>query len=115
MKNWIGLSIVAIGGIHTVFGIVFLRPTLLELWQEGLFNTVNGQPVREACFWFLFAGAAMAMIGALVNHLEKQGTSFPRFLGWSLLTIAVSVVFIMPASGGWLMLVPAIGALLKNH
>ena len=115
MKNWIGISIIAIGIIHSLVGILFLNTTLAKLWQEGLFNTVNGQPIREACFWFLFGGVTMILIGALVRWIERQGYPLPRFLGWGLLAIAAAVVFIMPASGGWLMFVPAIGALLKNR
>ena len=115
MKNWIGLSIIAIGIIHTIFGIVFLYPVLLELWQEGLFNTVHGEPMREACFWFLFAGFAMMLIGALVHWIEKQVLLLPRFLGWSLLAIGLGVVLIMPVSGGWLLFVPTFGALLRKR
>ena len=36
-------------------------------WLSGLFNTVNGQPVREAAFWFLFSGFALMILGALVD------------------------------------------------
>lgn len=114
MKNWIGLSIMVIGIIHSLFGMVFLNETLAELLREGLFNTVHGQPMREATFWFLFGGIAMILIGALVRWMEKQNYQLPRFLGWSLLAIAVAVVFIMPASGGWLMFVPAFGALVNK-
>ena len=67
MKNWIGISIMVIGIIHTIIGVLILHPTLTELWQEGLFNTVHGQPMREATFWFLFGGVAMLLIGALVR------------------------------------------------
>ena len=115
MNIWIGSTIIFIGILHTILGVVFLRSVLLVLWQDGLFNTVNRQPEREFCFWFLFGGIAMILIGALVKWIEKQGILWPHFLGWSLLTIAAVVVFIMPASGGWLLFVPAIGAILKNR
>lgn len=115
MKNWIGTSLIGIGTVHTVLGLVFFQPTLAELWAEGLFNTVNQQPMREACFWFLFGGVMMVILGAFIRWVEKLGHPLPLHFGWMLFALAAAVVFIMPISGGWLMFVPAIGIFLKKR
>jgi hypothetical protein len=47
---WIGKWLFAVGVIHSLFGIIFMRTTLSVLWSEGLLNTVDGQPAREAVF-----------------------------------------------------------------
>ena len=115
MRVWIGKSIVIIGVIHSIFGFVFFRSTIAELFGDGLINTVNGQPMREAVFWFIFAGFLMILFGMLVDWCERKGLELPKFLGWSLLIFTISVVTIMPISGGWLMFIPAIGAIIKTH
>lgn len=106
---WIGRAIVGIGVVHTLFGLWFMRGTLRELLHEGLFNTVHGQPTREATFWFLFTGLALVVLGALVHWLEARGIAPPAFLGWSLLALTGAGIFIMPASGFWLLLAPVAG------
>ena len=110
---WIGKTIFLIGVVHSLFGFVALRSTLAVLWNEGLINTVNGQPEREFVFWFMAFGIMAMIFGAFVNWCEKRCVPLPRFLGWSLLTFTIAVVTIMPISGGWLVLIPAIGAILR--
>lgn len=113
MKTWIGKSIVVIGIIHTVFGLVVFRGIFETLFSEGLFNTVNQQPDREAAFWFLFSGFALLIIGVLVNWIERTLTTFPLCISWSFLILTLAGVFIMPISGFWLLLVPAVGLLVR--
>lgn len=114
MKNWIGKAIIGIGVLHTVLGFVFFQPTLSEIWSERLFNTVHMQPMREACFWFLFGGIMMIFLGIFFQWAEQQNLFLPKTFGWLLFGLASVVVFIMPASGGWLLFAPALGLLLKN-
>jgi len=51
MKRWIGRSIIAIGLLHTVFGLITFRHILAVLSREGMINTVNGQPERLSHGW----------------------------------------------------------------
>jgi membrane protease YdiL (CAAX protease family) len=113
-KKWIGRFIILIGIVHLLVGFVLIGDVGLELLREGLFNTVNGQPMREAFFWFVFGGLTMIIIGKLTLWYEQQAIPFPAFLGWSLLGLSLLVVFIMPASGGWLMLIASVAILNKN-
>jgi hypothetical protein len=103
-----------IGVIHSAFGFWLLRDTVAELIREGLFNTVNGQPMREAAFWFLFFGFLVIILGSVLDFSESQGLPLPRFLSWCTLVFIVCAVFIMPVSGFWLVLVPVIG-LFRYH
>ncbi|MHB9002256.1 MAG: DUF6463 family protein, partial [Thermoanaerobaculia bacterium] len=108
---WIGKAIVGIGVIHTLFGLWFMRGTLVELLDDGLFNTVPGHPTREAVFWFLFTGFALIVLGVLIHWLEARNIAPPAFLGWSLLALTSAGIFLMPASGFWLLLAPVAGLL----
>ena len=111
MTRWIGRTVLAIGALHTVFGLAVFRGTLAELLSEGLVNTVHGQPVREFAFWFIFFGLLAMILGALVDWCELEGRPLPAFLGLSLLGLFGICVTIMPASGGWLLALPALGVL----
>lgn len=115
MKNWIGKFIFGIGILHTLVGIFFLTPLIgEELLADGLFNTINGQPKREAFLWFLTSGFFMLIVGGLLNFMEQNNQTIPAFLGWSLLATALFVIFFSPISGAWLILIPAIALILKR-
>lgn len=114
MKNWIGKFVIGIGTLHTLVGIILLTPLVEdELLADGLFNSINGQPKREAFLWFLTSGFFMLIVGGLLNFMEKNGQTIPSFLGWSLFFTALFVVFFSPISGAWLIFVPAIALILK--
>jgi hypothetical protein len=101
--------------VHTVFGLVFQNRVLKELFEDGLFNTVNGQPEREFAFWFMFFGFLAIVLGSVIDWIERQDLRLPRYLGWSLLGLTGVLVFIMPISGGWLLAPPAIGAIVNSQ
>jgi hypothetical protein len=113
MQAWIGKSILIIGVVHSVFGFVVFRSVLAEIAREGFVNTVNGQPMREAAFWFLFFGFMGIILGMFVDWSERKGMELPKFFSWSLLAFTLVFVTIMPISGGWLLFIPTIGALLR--
>ena len=115
MRRWIGKAIVAIGIIHSLFGMVVFRGTLGQLWQDGLVNSVNGQTDRELAFWFISFGPLVIVLGALIDCWEGTRVHLPSFLGWSLLGMTVVMLTIMPISGVWLMAVPAIGAIHRSR
>ena len=116
MKNWIGKFILGIGALHTLVGIILLTPLIGdELLADGLFNSINGQPKREAFLWFLTSGFFMLIVGGLLNFMEKKEQTIPSFLGWSLFSTALFVIFFSPISGAWLIFIPAIALILKTR
>jgi hypothetical protein len=113
MKRWIGRSIVGVGLIHSLFGLVSGSRVLSEMAQDGLVASVNGQPLREAIFWFLFFGFLVILFGLLVDWVESKGLNLPFSMSLGLLVMTLFGVALMPASGWWLMLVPSIGMLVR--
>ncbi len=109
MRAWIGKSVIAVGVIHLLFGLVFMHSVLAVLWSEGLFNTVNGEPPREMVFWFFVAGFLLLIVGGLVDRLETSGLGLPKFLSWSFLALVIVGIIVMPISGIWLLVPPLIG------
>ena len=112
---WIGKWLFGVGVIHLSFGLVFMHDTLALLWSEGLWNTVNGQPPREAVFWFLCAGIMLLIVGALVNQAEREALTIPRFVTWSFTALTIVGVIVMPISGIWLMIPPAVGMVIRGR
>lgn len=115
MKNWIGKAIAFIGVIHTTLGLVIFRKILQDLFSEGLFNTVNGQMDREFFYWFTMFGVVLIIFGALVNWIEQTTGELPNWLGWTCFIFTVVLLIIMPISGAWLLLIPAIGAIIRRR
>lgn len=115
MKNWKGNFIVGIGLLHTVLGCIMLYPVANTLLREGLFNTVNGEPEREAFFWFIFAGLSLIILGLWLSWSEKNQIPWPGFLPWVLLGLTSLSLFIMPISGAWLMYIPVLALLFKSN
>ena len=115
MKYWIGLSIIGIGTLHCIVGGLVLGHVFQELLGEGLFNTVNQQPLREAFYWFMAFGLLLMLFGWLIYWLEQQAVTLPRNLAILLSVFLVILLFIMPISGAWLMWVPVGGIFWKNR
>jgi len=110
---WIGKWIFSVGVIHSLFGFLFMRSTLVVLWSEGVLNTVNGQPPREAVFWFLYTGFLFLIVGVLIDHVERRSLAMPRFLPSGFAVLTVIGIFVMPISGLWLLVPPTAGMLLR--
>ena len=112
---WIGKWIFAVGVIHSLFGVFFMHTTLAVLWSEGLLNTVNGQPPREAVFWFLCTGIILLMVGVLVDQTERKGLAIPLFVTWLFAALTIIGVVVMPISGIWLLIPPAAGMVFRRR
>ena len=106
---WKGKWVFAVGVIHSLFGVAFMKTTLAVLWSERLFNTVNGQPTREAVFWFLYSGSLLLIIGVLIDQTERHRLAVPWFVVWAFVLLTVVGLIVMPISGIWLLLPPVVG------
>ncbi len=110
-RRRVGSSIAAIGLVHTAVGVVGFHHVIVDLAADGVFNTVNGEPLREAAFWFIFFGFVAVLLGAVVAWAAENFGETPAFLGSSLLALTALGIIIMPISGFWLLIVPTLGAL----
>jgi hypothetical protein len=115
MVAWIGKWLFAVGVVHSLFGLFFMQSTLAILWAEGLLNTVNGQPPREAVFWFLCTGIMLLVVGALVDQTERKGLAIPLFVTWLFAALTIIGVVVMPISGIWLLIPPAAGMVFRRR
>jgi len=114
MKHWIGRWLIAVSIIHTVFAAVVFDNVLVSIIRRGVFNTVGNDPMTGAVVWFVLFGVALFICGLAVSALERSNSPLPRSLGWSLMVLVALGVVLMPASGFWLAIPPAIAILLRS-
>jgi hypothetical protein len=78
---------------------------------DGLFNALARVPSRALAVWSVLAGVLLMLVGGLVERLEAVPEPLPRWLGGTLLGMGVLGVALVPVSGFWLLLPPAVAAL----
>lgn len=115
MNSWIGKSIILIGCLHTIVGVVGFHDVFSAIAREGIFNTVgiNHPMEREAAFWFMYTGFALLIIGGMIVWNDRNHVRIPNFLPWSFLAITIVGAVIMPVSGFWLLFIPTVGFLRR--
>ena len=115
MKRWIGIWLMTIAVAHTLVGsIVFFRP-LQDIILDGVYNAVGGDFARKTAVWFLTVGFLLFLFGAVIDYLERQKFKFnSRSIGLVFFIISATGVILIPNSGFWLLLPPAIGLILRG-
>ena len=108
MTRWIGRYLMITGIIHALLTLLFFGGELEDIYNAGLWNSVSGHTERLAAFWFLFSGFLLVGLGLLADYVEKSHGVLPVSLGYSLLLLAMLILLVLPLSGGWLLLPPAI-------
>ena len=103
-----GTALATIGVLHTSFGLANYREVLRRMVRDGVIDTVEGDPEREAAFWFLASGASLVLMGLLARWTQRRTGTLPSFVGPMLLGIGAAGVTLMPRSGFWAVLIAAI-------
>jgi hypothetical protein len=114
MKHWIGPWLIAVSIIHMVFAVAVFNHVLVSIIRRGVFNTVGKDPTTGAVVWFVLFGIALFVCGLAVSALERSNSPLPRSLGWSLMALVALGIVLMPASGFWLAIPPAIAIFLRS-
>jgi hypothetical protein len=115
-RRWIGRWLLGVGILHTLLGLGTYIFSVVEILRAGLWNTVEPVQGRPEAFWFLAAGLQLILLGALVNWIEARSPRehLPLFLGWTLLGFAILGAVLIPVSGFWFLLPPAVGILVRR-
>jgi Family of unknown function (DUF6463) len=113
----VGAMLMAISVLHQLVGVgiglgidpnvKFVgRSPLAAMAKDGGFASVGMDPWRLAITWFLLWGFALMLIGYTTHQSEVRGVAPTRGFGLGLGALCVLGIFLMPASGFWLGLVP---------
>lgn len=111
-RAWAGTWLMAVAALHTAFAAVVFTQPLQTLLARGVWDSVGQEPLLGAVVWFVLFGLLLALLGGAVCALERAGAAGQgalRRLGAGLLALVVLGIVLMPASGFWLALVPALG------
>jgi Family of unknown function (DUF6463) len=116
MKYWIGKWIVAVSIIHTIFAFVVFPEVISQIFHDGVFNSIGVDPLRGAVVWFILFGFVLFALGLATNIIEEMSNGdVPSSIGFSLLFVIFSGVVLMPISGFWLALPPALIIIYKRY
>lgn len=116
MKYWIGKWIIAVSIIHTIFAFLVFLEVISQIFLDGVFDSIGVDPLRGAVVWFLFFGFVLFALGLAINIIEEiSNGDIPVSIGFSLLFIVLLGVVLMPISGFWLALPPALVIIYKRY
>jgi uncharacterized membrane protein len=111
MRRLSGPLLMATGVLDLFYVLVFHSRQLAAIAQDGFFDEVELNPAqfdRETAFWHMMFGVMFVLLGALVHWTQARTGTLPAFLGWSVLTLGMAGVILMPLSGFWLLLPQAV-------
>jgi Family of unknown function (DUF6463) len=115
MYRFTGQTLMLIGALHTLVGLLTYAAPLADIGRDGVFHGVGSHTDRQAAVWFLMTGAALLLFGYLTRWAQHRTGTLPAALGWSLLAIAGVGLVLMPLSGFWLIVPAAVLALAASR
>ncbi len=116
MKYWIGKWIVAVSIVHTILAFVVFPEVISQIFLDGVFDSIGVDPLRGAVVWFLLFGFVLFALGLATNIIEEiSNGDIPVSIGFSLLFVILLGVVLMPVSGFWLALPPALTIIYKRY
>ena len=112
---WIGRWTVAVAVLHTAFAVIVMRDPLIEVARRGYFDAIGRDAEIAAPVWFILFGFLLFILGLAITALERSLPEgrVPIELGWGLLLLCAIGLVLMPASGFYLALVPAIAIIAR--
>jgi hypothetical protein len=120
-RPWAGTALLGIALLHVTFVLVLgsgaIRNPQMSEWvgnrapfvlmRPGFGSDQPSNLLLLTLFWSLFFGLVLAIVGALVRHIERSGNEVPRYVGGVLFGLGLVGAVLVPASGFWFVLVPA--------
>ncbi|GAA2595283.1 DUF6463 family protein [Actinomadura fulvescens] len=103
--------IIGIAMIHTVYAFVTMAGTWGDIVQDGIVDSIGGDPERESALWFLYAGVGFMAIGTFAYRALRTTGRLPLQVGVYLILVGGTMAVIDPVSGGPLVLGTGILAL----
>jgi hypothetical protein len=108
LARWIPRLLIFTAAAHVVVAVV-QQKTWRVIASNGVWNTVTGQPAREADLWFFLGAPSFLLLGLLARTIIRVTGTVPLWFGVGLIFIGGLISVLSPVGGGWLVL--AIGVL----
>ncbi len=115
-RTWIGYWLMGVALVHTAFAGLVFTDVLRKIAQRGVFDSVGDDPLMGAVTWFVLFGLCLALLALAVTALERSGQAAAlRQLGFGVLMLCGVGLVLMPASGFWLAIPPALALLRRRE
>ena len=108
MRRIAGYLLMAIALAHFVFGLLSYFGPFSAMARVGFWNSVDPYDDRQEAFWFAVFAVPLFFLGQILFRSQISEESVLTSLGWQILAVALIGAFLMPISGFWLVVVPAL-------
>lgn len=126
MRGTPGKALLLIGVVHEAVGVAAgvgalappdgpPRNLFAEILAAGVVGAIEVDRLRTVLFWYVFFGLVLLMLGWALDRWELRGDTLPASIGWQLAVLALGGGLLIPASGFWLALVPAVWILRRAY
>lgn len=112
--RWIGRWLIVVGALHVPYGLVVHAAPWRDIAVAGFFDAVAGDVARGRAVWFLLVGPVLLLAGLAVDALEAAQVRVPALAGIAMLATTAFCLVLMPRSGFWLVLLPALALTLRT-
>lgn len=115
---WKGWWLLAVAAGHTVFAATVFQPLWQEIVRRGVFDNVGTDPMLSAAVWFGLFGGVLALLGWAILQIERHTAAAPvslRPLGAGVPALTLLGAMLIPASGFWLALPPALALCRRSR
>ena len=101
-------SLIALGVLHVVFGLIRFRAPVREAIAEGFIGRFMKNDTSRLAFWFILVGPLLSLIGQLsLRAIELGDMSSIRTIGLYLFGAAAIGVIAFPKSPLWALVPPS--------
>lgn len=102
-----GTLVSGIALIHCAVGLLLGQLPLRAIVADGVVGAVDPHFDRMAIFWYLFFGLLLLLLGEVLR-LWESALRLPARVGYGLAALCLAGGVVMPMSGFWLGLIPAV-------
>ena len=113
-RQVVGRLLMLIGTLHLI-GLWVGRTAVLHIVAGGILGQadsavgrVESRADRELVLWFALWGLWTICLGQVIAMLEHRGERLPAWFGWQFLMINLAAAALLPKSGFWWVLLPAV-------
>jgi hypothetical protein len=98
-------SLVVLGVLHVLYGLIRFRAPLAEAIAEGFVGRFMVSDTRRLAFWFILVGPLLSLIGWLALGVVRTGdVGALRTIGGALFAASTIGVVAFPKSPLWVVL-----------
>ncbi|MEW2352277.1 DUF6463 family protein [Spirillospora sp. NPDC029432] len=115
ITRWTPWGIIALACVHTVYAFATMPGAWGDIARAGVLDGIQGDAEREVALWFLYSGVGFMAIGTFALKEVRATGRVPLQAALYLLAVGGTMSAVMPASGGWLVLLLGLLALAARR